>query len=48
LAQDVKHRAAGGAVAIGVHRLLFGRFKALAEVLDPYITALYSIPKSAD
>lgn len=27
--------------------LLFGRFKALAEVLDPYITALYSIPKIA-
>jgi len=27
--------------------LLFGRFRALAEVLDPYITALYSIPKIA-
>ncbi len=27
--------------------LAFGRFKALAEVLDPYITALYSIPKIA-
>lgn len=27
--------------------LLFGRFKGLAEVLDPYITALYSIPKIA-
>ena len=27
--------------------LLFGRFKALADVLDPYITALYSIPKIA-
>lgn len=27
--------------------LLFGRFKVLAEVLDPYITALYSIPKIA-
>lgn len=27
--------------------LTFGRFKALAEVLDPYITALYSIPKIA-
>jgi NitT/TauT family transport system permease protein len=27
--------------------LLFGRFRALAEVLDPFITALYSIPKIA-
>jgi NitT/TauT family transport system permease protein len=27
--------------------LLFGRFRALADVLDPYITALYSIPKIA-
>lgn len=27
--------------------LLFGRFRALAEVMDPYITALYSIPKIA-
>lgn len=27
--------------------LLFGRFRALAEILDPYITALYSIPKIA-
>ena len=27
--------------------LLFGRFRTLAEILDPYITALYSIPKIA-
>jgi len=27
--------------------LVFGRFRAVAEVLDPYITALYSIPKIA-
>jgi NitT/TauT family transport system permease protein len=27
--------------------LLFGRFQMLAEVFDPYITALYSIPKIA-
>lgn len=27
--------------------VLFGRFRGLAEVLDPYITALYSIPKIA-
>ena len=26
--------------------LLFGRFQLLAEVFDPYITAIYSIPKS--
>lgn len=27
--------------------LLFGRFRVVAEVFDPYITALYSIPKIA-
>jgi len=27
--------------------LLFGRYRAVAEILDPYITALYSIPKIA-
>ena len=27
--------------------LLFGRFQLLAEVFDPYITAIYSIPKIA-
>ncbi len=27
--------------------LVFGRYRAVAEVLDPYITALYSIPKIA-
>ncbi len=27
--------------------LLFGRFRLLAEVFDPYITAIYSIPKIA-
>lgn len=27
--------------------LLFGRYRAVAEVFDPYITALYSIPKIA-
>jgi NitT/TauT family transport system permease protein len=27
--------------------LLFGRFRMLAEVFDPYITAIYSIPKIA-
>lgn len=27
--------------------LLFGRFKMVAEVFDPYITAIYSIPKIA-
>jgi len=27
--------------------LLFGRFRTFAEIMDPYITALYSIPKIA-
>lgn len=36
----------GSAVGFGLG-LLFGKFGFLAEVLDPYITALYSIPKLA-
>lgn len=36
----------GSAIGFGLG-LLFGKFAFLAEVLDPYITALYSIPKLA-
>ena len=39
LAQDVKHRAAGGAVAIGDHRLLFGRFAGQAFAAGPQARA---------
>jgi NitT/TauT family transport system permease protein len=38
--------AIGGAIGF-VLGLLFGRYKFVAEVFDPYISALYSIPKIA-
>lgn len=38
--------AIGSAIGFGLG-LLFGKFAFLAEVLDPYITALYSVPKLA-
>jgi NitT/TauT family transport system permease protein len=38
--------AIGAAIGFSLG-LLFGKFAFLAEVLDPYITALYSIPKLA-
>ena len=38
--------AIGSAIGFSLG-LLFGKFAFLAEVLDPYITALYSIPKLA-
>lgn len=38
--------AIGSAVGFALG-LLFGRYRAVAEVFDPYITALYSIPKIA-
>lgn len=50
LSITLKATAYGFAIgsAIGfVLGLLFGRYRAVAEVFDPYITALYSIPKIA-
>lgn len=38
--------AIGSAVGFALG-LLFGRYRAVAEIFDPYITALYSIPKIA-